>query len=185
MAITPDDKDWTWVLERPCTECGFDPNSFTFGDVPRLVRQNVKAWVEVFESPGSDGPRVDALRTRPDEDTWSPLEYAAHVRDVYRMMLARLNLMLVLDNPTFPNWDQDTTAEAQRYGKQVPETVRTQLVHAGTAFAAAVEDVPTADVARRGVRSNGSEFTVRTLATYALHDTVHHLVDVTGAKFTA
>ena len=23
--ITPDTKDWTWVLERPCPECGFDP----------------------------------------------------------------------------------------------------------------------------------------------------------------
>jgi hypothetical protein len=24
-AITPDTKDWTWVLERACPECGFDP----------------------------------------------------------------------------------------------------------------------------------------------------------------
>ena len=24
MPIVPDDKDWTWVLERPCPECGFD-----------------------------------------------------------------------------------------------------------------------------------------------------------------
>jgi hypothetical protein len=22
--IVPDTKDWTWVLERPCPECGFD-----------------------------------------------------------------------------------------------------------------------------------------------------------------
>jgi hypothetical protein len=22
MTIVPDDKDWTWVLERPCPECG-------------------------------------------------------------------------------------------------------------------------------------------------------------------
>ena len=24
MSITPDTKDWTWVLERPCPECGFE-----------------------------------------------------------------------------------------------------------------------------------------------------------------
>jgi len=24
MSIEPDTKDWTWVLERPCPECGFD-----------------------------------------------------------------------------------------------------------------------------------------------------------------
>ena len=27
MAIVPDTKDWTWVLERPCDECGFDARS--------------------------------------------------------------------------------------------------------------------------------------------------------------
>ncbi|HEY5013683.1 MAG TPA: DinB family protein, partial [Acidimicrobiia bacterium] len=26
--ITPDTKDWTWVLERPCPECGFDASAF-------------------------------------------------------------------------------------------------------------------------------------------------------------
>ena len=24
MTIVPDDKNWTWVLERECPECGFD-----------------------------------------------------------------------------------------------------------------------------------------------------------------
>ncbi|WP_458689292.1 hypothetical protein [Nocardia tengchongensis] len=24
MPIVPDAKDWTWVLERTCAECGFD-----------------------------------------------------------------------------------------------------------------------------------------------------------------
>lgn len=24
MAIEPDTKDWTWVLDRPCPECGFE-----------------------------------------------------------------------------------------------------------------------------------------------------------------
>ena len=27
MPIVPDDKDWTWVLERPCPECGFDASA--------------------------------------------------------------------------------------------------------------------------------------------------------------
>ena len=33
---------------------------------------------------------------------------------------------------------------------------------------------------RRGIRSNGSEFTVATLAVYFLHDVEHHLHDVEG-----
>jgi hypothetical protein len=31
---------------------------------------------------------------------------------------------------------------------------------------------------RRGLRSNGSQFTVLTLGQYFLHDLAHHLVDV-------
>jgi hypothetical protein len=178
MPIVPDDKDWTWVLEKPCGECGFDAGVATFAEIPRLVRHNVKAWLAMFES-----RTAEELAARPDDSTWSPLEYAAHVRDVYRIMHARLNLMLVLDDPTFPNWDQDVTAESQRYNAQDPEVVQRQLIRAGTAFASAVEDVPLKDVARRGVRGNGSEFTVRTLSVYALHDPVHHLHDVTGQPF--
>ena len=33
---------------------------------------------------------------------------------------------------------------------------------------------------RTGLRSNGSEFTVLTLAQYFLHDVAHHLADVDG-----
>jgi hypothetical protein len=36
--ITPDDKDWTSVLERPCPECGFDAGAVAPADVPALLR---------------------------------------------------------------------------------------------------------------------------------------------------
>ena len=28
MTIVPDTKDWTWVLQRPCAECGFNAQGF-------------------------------------------------------------------------------------------------------------------------------------------------------------
>lgn len=37
MAITPDTKDWTWVLERPCPECGFDTQGFAVEAVPGMI----------------------------------------------------------------------------------------------------------------------------------------------------
>lgn len=130
--------------------------------------------------------RVDAgrrPRRRPNDSTWSALEYAAHVRDVFRIMHARLNLMLVLSSPDFANWDQDATAIEQDYNQQDPSLVATELRRAGLALADAFEDVPDSALARVGRRSNGSVFTVETLATYFLHDVVHHLWDVTGAPF--
>jgi len=42
------------------------------------------------------------------------------------------------------------------------------------------EAVPADAWARTGRRSNGSAFTVVTLAQYFLHDVVHHLHDVHG-----
>ncbi|WP_211283117.1 hypothetical protein [Serinibacter salmoneus] len=53
-----------------------------------------------------------------------------------------------------------------------------ELADAGLTLAAAFESVTEADHARRGLRSNGSEFTVRTLGQYFWHDAHHHLHDV-------
>lgn len=170
MPITPDTKNWTWVLERPCDDCGFDPAEVAFRDVPRLVRENAAAWpVELARS--------DA-RTRPDDATWSPLEYGAHVRDVFRKFEERLVLMLAEDAPTFANWDQDVTAVEDRYAEQDPAVVSAELFEAAERVAAAFEAVGDEDLGRTGLRSDGSAFTVETLARYFVHDPVHHLHDV-------
>lgn len=170
MPITPDTKDWTWVLENRCGECGFDPAATSFDQIPDLVRENLAAWQPVLA-----GPEV---RLRPDEQTWSALEYGAHVRDVFRIFLTRLQLMLAEDDPLFANWDQDQTAVEDRYAEQDPATVAAELAAAGTAVAQAFAEVPRDALERRGRRSNGSVFTVETLGLYFVHDPVHHLHDV-------
>ena len=38
MPIVPDDKDWTWVLLRPCPECGFDASTLAPEDIAPLLR---------------------------------------------------------------------------------------------------------------------------------------------------
>src|SRR5262249_20316941 len=59
-----------------------------------------------------------------------------------------------------------------------PTVVGRELLDAADAVAAVYESVPPGAWGRRGVRSNGSEFTVETLGRYHLHDIVHHLWDV-------
>jgi DinB superfamily len=172
MAITPDTKDWTWVLTRPCPECGFDAGSVAFEDISRLIRENAVAWPPVLD-------RADAA-VRPDDHTWSPLEYAAHVRDVFRIFTARLGLILTEDNPLFPNWDQDQTAIDERYNEQDPAGVADELGEAAASVAEAFASVPTEERQRGGRRSDGAEFTVLTLGQYLVHDPVHHLHDVHG-----
>jgi hypothetical protein len=172
MAITPDTKDWTWVLTRPCPECGFDAGSVPFEEIPRLIRENGARWAPVLD-------RADAA-VRPDDHTWSPLEYGAHVRDVFRIFTERLRLMLAEDNPLFPNWDQDQTAIEERYNEQDPAGVADELGEAAASVADAFASVRPEDLHRAGRRSDGAEFTVVTLGRYLLHDPVHHLNDVHG-----
>jgi hypothetical protein len=172
MAIVPDTKNWTWVLERECPECGFDSSATPASDVARLLRENAAAWPAVLE-------RED-VTVRPDEQTWSALEYAAHVRDVFRTFAVRLQLMLEEDGPRFPNWDQDATAEAERYNEQDPAVVAAELAAAAEVMASALEAVPDDAWDRTGFRGDGSTFTVDTLTRYFIHDPVHHLHDVRG-----
>lgn len=109
--ITPDDKNWTWVLELKCADCGFDASAFQRDDV----------------------------RARPQSDVWSPLEYGCHVRDVSRKFDERLKLMLETIDPAFENWVQDATAIEDRYDLQNPKTVAQELSEAGLSLATRFE----------------------------------------------
>ena len=122
------------------------------------------------------------MSARPAPEVWSPLEYGAHVRDVYRLFDARLALMLRKDDPTFDNWDQDQTAIDEEYAESDPDEVATELAAAAEAFVERLRSLSSADLERRGRRSDGAEFTVVTFSQYFLHDVVHHLCDVTAQQ---
>jgi hypothetical protein len=171
MTIEPDDKDWTWVLERRCGECGFDATTVSGTELSGHLLASAGAWVERLTV------RDDA-RERPDPHTWSPLEYACHVRDVHRIMTGRLHRMLDVDDPEFENWDQDATAVQERYGEQDPEVVSTELVEAARGGAELLAGVREDQWQRSGRRTDGHRFTVESLGRYWLHDVEHHLHDV-------
>jgi hypothetical protein len=117
-------------------------------------------------------------RVRPAPDVWSVVEYGCHTRDVFRIFATRVRLMLDEDDPTFANWDQDKTAVAERYFEQDPAAVSEQLAVAGAEIAAVFDGVRDDQRSRRGLRSNGSRFTVDSIGAYFLHDVVHHLHDI-------
>jgi hypothetical protein len=172
MPIEPDTKDWTWVLDRPCPECGFEAGAVAPEAVGSLVRENAAAWQVALARPRA------VLATRPSDDRWSALEYACHVRDVLRLYDQRLVLMLTEDDPDFANWDQDVTAVEDRYGEQDPAVVARELAAAATVVADRFDGVPDDAWGRTGNRSDGARFTVASFARYFVHDPVHHLDDV-------
>ncbi|WP_330179017.1 DinB family protein [Nocardia sp. NBC_01503] len=190
MPIVPDAKDWTWVLERTCDECGFDPSATAFESIPSRVRSSAAVLTAALNAPNAT--------VRPDDSTWSALEYAAHVRDVCRIFEHRLDITrtgsarpgpliggydtaVTIDDsgiPMFANWDQDETARAENYAAQDITRVAADLRAAAETTARAYESVPADELNHPAKRSNGSLFTVQTLGRYFLHDVVHHAHDV-------
>jgi hypothetical protein len=167
----PDEKDWTWVLEAECPECGFEADSFGRDELGDRLRKNIAAWSELLQ--GDEA----ALKVRPEPAVWSPLEYACHVRDVYALYQERLDLMLAEDDARYANWDQDVTAIEQRYDLAVASEVRSELAPVGEQLASSFDAVEGDQWERTGFRSDGARFTVETFGRYLLHDPVHHLRD--------
>ena len=169
----PDAKDWTWVIDSPCPECGFDPAALPRARIAADLLESADRWQEVLAAPS-----VDA---RPEPGVWSPLEYACHCRDVYSLFGERASMMLDRLDPMFENWDQDATAVEKRYWESDPAIVSAGLSASARSAASVFAGVGNPDWARPGRRSNGSVFTIESLGRYFVHDLVHHLHDV-GAR---
>lgn len=175
MAMNPETKDWTWVLQRPCPECGLDTRSFAREDIPAMIRANAAGWPDALA--GSADPAA-----RPAPGRWSPLEYACHVRDLLVLCDHRLGLMLSQDDPSFANWDQDQAAVTGRYDELAPAKVAAQIKDTAAAAASRFEEVAGGQWLRKGRRGDGVRFTVETFGRHLVHEAVHHLYDVTAIR---
>ncbi|MGI8881910.1 MAG: DinB family protein [Jatrophihabitans sp.] len=166
----PDAKDWTWTLSRACPECGFSAGEVSVAEVADIVEDTAVRFAARLQAP-------DAA-ARPEPATWSPVEYACHVRDVCAIFDGRFRQLLSDDDPMFTNWDQDETAARDRYWEQLPPRVADELTGSAGPLATMLRAIRDDELQRPGRRDNGSVFTVATLAQYLAHDFVHHLHDV-------
>lgn len=171
-----DSKDWTWVLERECPECGLDLATVSPEELAARFRSNAATWRQLLA-------RGDLVSQRPPvraggEIRWSALEYGAHMRDVYQLFLERLNLMLADDDPQFSNWDQDAAATEKRYADEDASKVAYSLALVAGRIADLVDRVGRNQWQRTGRRSDGKSFTVESILRYLLHDATHHVADV-------
>jgi len=172
--IERESKNWTWVNERPCDECGFDASTIEASATDRVLARAVDDWSELFGRHD-----VERLRRRPDPATWSPLEYACHVRDVLDLLDLRIDRVVREEHPTFDDWHPDDRAEAGRYDLEIdPVAVLARLVTNAHRVIDRIGGLSVLDWRRRGTRADGLEFTAAFITTYLTHDVVHHLHDV-------
>lgn len=168
--LPPDTKDWTWTAIRRCDECGYDPGSVADGAIAGVLRDTVATWQKAVAAAKAT--------ERPNETTWSAVEYACHTRDVNDLFADRVARMNAEDNPQFASWDGDQAAIDKSYATQDPASVSAEIAAATERAAAAYDAV--ANWSRTGMRSDGGTFTISSLGHYHLHDVIHHVHDVTG-----
>jgi S-DNA-T family DNA segregation ATPase FtsK/SpoIIIE len=163
-----------------CEECGFEAGSLAPADTVAALRalpRRYRAPLTRF-LPGEDGDAV--LRRKPDPSTWSALEYACHVRDVFAVYAERLERTLAEETPELESMRRDGRAVRDRYNEQQPAPVADQLTKNAEHLAAQLEHLTEADWERTAILSypEPAPRTVLWMARRVAHEGNHHLLDI-------
>lgn len=159
-------------IER-CGVCGFVWDEVDPDDCSSWILASAGSFADLLEAhPG-------ASMVRPTVTTWSPLEYACHVRDVLLNLRDRVVLGVVEEIPHPPAMHGTPRVELGLYGDDTPVVTSTDLRVAAALFARTWDRVP--EDRREQMLVYGSPSgvprTLRWVAAQALHETEHHLAD--------
>ncbi|HET6919421.1 MAG TPA: DinB family protein [Jiangellaceae bacterium] len=126
------------------------------------------------------GDDTSDVRARRQAQTWSPLEYACHVRDVLLVQRERVLTARRQDRPSLDSMGRDERVEHDGYAEQDPEDVARQLMDAAHLFANVLSRLGPEDWERTVIYNypTRSERSLRWVAVHTLHEVRHHLLDV-------
>jgi hypothetical protein len=156
-----------------CEECGFE---YDLDQAQSAGAAIVEGGEEMAAILGGAGD----LRRRPDPETWSPLEYGCHLRDVLLVQRERVLAARRVVRPTFDAMGRDERVDHDGYGEQEPGDVARQLVDAARLFANVLSRLGPEDWERVGIfpYPQPAERPLMWLARHTLHEVRHHLMDV-------
>ncbi len=153
--------------------CGFDGSVYDDSSLVEAIVGLGSRWRALLVDAGPE------LRLRPEPQTWSAIEYAAHSRDITALHVFGVEQALTEDEPVYPAIEADTLIEASAttYRDEDPDTVGAQLDREARHLYASATDAGTTNWSR-GITIGDERSTVRRLLEHALHDSLHHLGDV-------
>lgn len=155
-----------------CDECGFDATRLTVTDGVAALRSLGRRWRELFRN-----VPADRLRARPDPQTWSALEYAAHTRDVIKLVGWGMDQVLKTDGLSLPGVEPDPLGADHGYNALDPEIVLNELEAEANAVAARAEAARPGAWSHRA-RLEGESLSAEWFPKHIVHDATHHLRDV-------
>ena len=165
-------RDWTRTQFEACPDCGADASAIADDDLGRALVREAAAWHRTLAV--ADPVR---LRVRPEPEVWSALEYACHVRDLLPVMEERIRRMRVQDDPSLGWWDHEAAVVEDRYNEQEPVLVSEAIGANARGFSAALGGLEAHEWDRGAQRRPGERFTIRGMARFVLHETIHHRDD--------
>ena len=172
---------WQWhrIQAEACPQCGDQPAALPVDALGPLAVERAAAWCEFLEHADDE-----YLRHIPEPGVFSPLQYAAHVRDILRVYTDRMVLGLEQDAPTVPIF-QPPQEVWEEYNRSDVHELAADL----EAQARRLEDTSTrmepSAWSRIVVNDRGVygvyTFTLAGLACNAVHEEHHHLLDAKGS----
>jgi hypothetical protein len=161
------------VVDR-CEECGFEYDlreSPTAG--PAIVEGVVEFAILL------SGGHAD-LRKRRQPQTWSPLEYGCHLRDVLLVQRERVLAARRIDRPSVDPMGRDERVEHDGYAEQDTDDVVRQLTDAASLFANVLSRLSPEDWERTVMYNYPKLFqrSLRWVAVHTVHEVRHHLLDL-------
>jgi hypothetical protein len=155
-----------------CDECRYD-----FGEVPLRLAERCVAFSTDMSSV-LETTSLEVLLRRPAPETWSPLEYAAHVSEAVPWYVGRIRKVLRESGAQLTAFDWDLAASEGKYRERGVETVVRDLRRACATLAEVARSVTLDDLARTGTGSDGTPRTVQALLARAGHELAHHELDI-------
>jgi hypothetical protein len=157
-----------------CPECGLDYDTVSGKDAIVAVRSYPRRYREVLTAVAQESK----LHDRPAPETWSAIEYTAHVADLGPVFTETVRAMRTggaVDAGSW--WDADERAAEQHYNDRTRDEVLDELQKAETALADELDKV-TADQWSNTAQFPWGERDLLTMARNAVHEGSHHLRDV-------
>ncbi|OLE69743.1 MAG: hypothetical protein AUI36_04535, partial [Cyanobacteria bacterium 13_1_40CM_2_61_4] len=171
LSVVAEGWEWVRIQTDACPQCGHNPARTPVHSLGGEGIESATDWGQFLS-----GVDQGYLRTSPAPGVWSPIQYAAHVRDMLRVFGDRILLAVEEDSPIVP-WFDPSEEEWDRYNKLDPGDVASDVAVQADRLAAILEDRRDQDWDRTAVRDGVDHFTVAGMACFAVHEAHHHLLD--------
>ena len=156
-----------------CDACDFDGASYDDIALLAALRTLGLRWRTLIHTCGGE------LRVRPEPEVWSAIEYVAHSRDITALHAFGVEQALTIKEPRFPAIESEELIQsaASAYRDADSDQVVNALEGEATRLALLANDAGT-QAWSRGLTIGERRMDVRRLLEHALHDSLHHLIDV-------